>query len=164
MSFDSRESFLAFYEAHVVKVRGLLFRLAGESALGDLVQEVFMKAWENRKKFRGESEASTWLYRIAYNSAIDYLRRNKKRTYELPEDIYDETSLETEQVGKDLVEKILQSLDLEQRTLVVLFYLEERSVLEISKILEIPEGTVKSRLSQARTKISQYLEKKGVLL
>ena len=162
MSFSDAADFAKFYEAHAHKVRGLLFRLVGESALSDLTQESFMKAWEHRGKFRAESEASTWLYRIAYNSAVDHLRKAGRREEVSPEQV--EESLEKNLSHRELVDLALGTLDVDLRAVVVLFYLEDQSLKEIARALEIPEGTVKSRLSLARQKMSDLLAKKGVSL
>jgi RNA polymerase sigma-70 factor (ECF subfamily) len=148
---------------HAPKIRGMLFRLVGESALSDLTQEAFMKAWEHRDKFRGDSEASTWLYRISYNCAVDYLRKNKKQTHlEAEEGVIE--SQERSFSDRQIVDLLLKSLDIEHRATVVLFYLEDLGVKEIAESLGIAEGTVKSRLSHARSKMSDFLEKKGVKL
>ncbi len=162
MGIGTKDDFILFYEAHATKVRGLLFRLVGVSFLHDLTQEVFMKAWENRKQFKGESEASTWVYRIAYNCAIDHLRKNKKRSDELFEEIAVSESLEKDHSDRQLADLALRSLDLDHRSVAILFYLQDLSVKEISEVVGIPEGTVKSRLNQARLKMSEYLEEKGV--
>lgn len=163
MSLHSKEEFIKFYEDHSVKIRGLLFRLVGEAALKDLTQEVFMKAWMHRKKFRQESEASTWMYRIAYNCAVDYLRKeSRKVSHGLPELMPD--SLEQSVSMRQMVELGLANLDLEHKSVVVLFYLEDLSVKEVADTLGIPEGTVKSRLSHARDKMNKFLGGKGVPL
>lgn len=162
MSVSDAREFSVFYEAHAKKVRGLLFRLVGESVLSDLLQESFLKAWEHRYKFRGESEASTWLYRIAYNCAVDHLRR-KGRQEPVPQVEVDER-LEHELTQRELVDLALSALDTEARSLVILFYLEERSLKEIAEVFAIPEGTVKSRLNSARARMNEIFLKKGVRL
>lgn len=162
MSFHEADQFSEFYKTHVTKVRGLLFRLVGEGALNDLTQEAFLKAWENRHRFRGDSEASTWLYRITYNCAVDYLRKNKG-TVDVELDELEER-LEQEVSNREVVELVLRSLETELRVVVVLFYLEEQSLKDISAALEIPEGTVKSRLNTARQRMNDLLLKKGVKL
>lgn len=162
MSVADAKEFSVFYEAHATKVRGLLFRLVGDSALSDLMQESFMKAWEHRHNFRGESEASTWLYRIAYNCAVDHLRR-KGRQDPAPQQEVDER-LEHELTQRELVDLALSALDTEARSLVILFYLEERSLKEIAEVFAIPEGTVKSRLNSARARMNEIFQKKGVHL
>jgi RNA polymerase sigma-70 factor (ECF subfamily) len=139
----------------------MLFRLVGESALSDLTQEAFMKAWEHRSKFRGDSEASTWLYRISYNCAVDYLRKNKKQSILEAEDTIVE-SQERNVSDRQIVELMLTSLDIEHRATVILYYFEDQGVKDIALSLGIAEGTVKSRLSHARTKMMDFLEKKGV--
>lgn len=162
MSLHEAEQFSEFYKAHATKVRGLLFRLVGEGVLNDLTQEAFLKAWENRHRFRGDSEASTWLYRITYNCAVDYLRKNRKSA-EVETDNLEER-LEQDFSNREIVDLVLRSLETDLRVVVVLFYLEEQSLRDISTILEIPEGTVKSRLNTARQRMNDLLQKKGVKL
>lgn len=161
MSLQSAEDFKRFYEEHATKVRGMLFRLVGEQALSDLTQESFMKAWEHRDKFRGDSEASTWLYRISYNCAVDYLRKNKKPELE-PQEENVLPSHEQRYSDREIVDLLLRSLDIEHRAVVILFYLEDLGVKDVAEALGIPEGTVKSRMNHARNKMMEFLEKKGV--
>lgn len=163
MRLHSAQEFKKFYEEHAPKVRGMLFRLVGEQPLSDLTQETFLKAWEHRDKFRGDSEASTWLYRISYNCAVDYLRKNKNKDVPLdPENAA--PSQEEQLAGQEIVQLLLHSLDFEHRAVVILFYFEDQGVKEIAESLSIPEGTVKSRLNHARQKMNDFLTKKGVTL
>ncbi len=155
--------FANFYEAYAPKVRGLLFRLVGERYLLDLTQEAFLKAWEARDKFRGESHKATWLYRIAYNCAVDHPRKKSPVTSSLGPESYDET-LEGDYSNKELAQMALASLSLEHRIVAVLFYFDELSLEEISATLQIPGGTVKSRLNHARIKMNEFLKEKGVQL
>lgn len=163
VSLNSEEAFKLFYEAHASKVRGLLFRLVGEASLSDLTQETFMKAWEYRERFRGESEASTWLYRIAYNCAVDFLRRSGKARENLQIDLATDT-LEKNISDKEVANLALESLDIEHRAVAILFYIEDQPIKDIALTLDLPEGTVKSRLNHARNKMSEVLTKKGVKL
>jgi RNA polymerase sigma-70 factor (ECF subfamily) len=91
-------AFRALYDANQERVRGLLARMAGPSEAEDLAQVVFAKAAKALPTFRGEAEASTWLYRIAVNVASDWLRsrslREAKMTVPLP-DARDEDKLAT---------------------------------------------------------------------
>lgn len=156
--------FAKFYEAYAIKVRGLLFRLVGESALADLTQETFLKAWESRGKFRGESQKSTWLYRIAYNCAVDHLRKKEFiRSSDFVEEDREEP-LEKKITDKELASMVLNILSIDHRVVIVLFYFDELTIEEIAATLEIPDGTVKSRLNYARTKMSEFLKRKGVQL
>lgn len=157
----SQQDFIDFYSSHSDKVRGIIFRLVGESALKDLTQDTFLKAWENRHKFRGESLASTWLYRIAYNCAIDYLRKNKKfsQVEVVIEDLMDP---QTDIQNRNLVEAAIKELSEEQRVVVLLHYVEDLSLREVAEILDIPEGTVKSRLSYARKVMNNVLSERSL--
>lgn len=158
---SSQQDFIDFYSSHADKVRGIIFRIAGESALKDLTQDTFLKAWENRHKFRGESLASTWLYRIAYNCALDFLRKNKKsnQTESLIEEQIDP---QVDIQNRNLVEAAIKELSEEQRVVVLLHYVEDLSLREVAEILEIPEGTVKSRLSYARKLMNEVLSERGL--
>lgn len=163
MNLATRDEFIQFYEQHVSRVRGLLFRLAGEGPLSDLTQETFLKAWDARESFRGESDVGTWIYRIAYNCAMDFLRRSKP-VGALKEVFLPEATTETIVDHNDLVEKAMAQLDLPHKSVVILFYFQDTDVRQISEILKIPEGTVKSRLSTARAQMLKYFEINGVRL
>jgi RNA polymerase sigma-70 factor (ECF subfamily) len=102
------------------------------------------------------------LYRITYNCAVDYLRKNKG-AIDLEVNDLDER-LEQDISNRELVELVLRSLEAELRVVVILFYLEEQSLKDISLALEIPEGTVKSRLNTARQRMNDLLVKKGAKL
>ena len=139
----------------------------------DLAQESFVRAFQNLKSFRLESSFYTWLYRIAMNTAIDHLRRQKQRAAEA----YDE-GIATKEVGgvmstgahndspgrslerKRLHEKLLAALETlpeDQRQAIVLREIDGLSYREIAEILDIPEGTVMSRLFYARKKLQGAL-------
>lgn len=158
---ESQQDFIDFYSSHSDKVRGIIFRIAGESALKDLTQDTFLKAWENRHKFRGDSLASTWLYRIAYNCALDFLRKNKKLNQgdAIVEEMIDP---QTDIQNRNLVEAAIKELSEEQRIVVLLHYVEDLSLREVAEILEIPEGTVKSRLSYARKIMNEVLSERSL--
>lgn len=158
---SSQQDFIDFYSSHADKVRGIIFRIAGESALKDLTQDTFLKAWESRHKFRGESLASTWLYRIAYNCAIDFLRKTKKSNQieSVLEELIDP---QIDIQNRNMVEAAIKELSEEQRVVVLLHYVEDLSLREIAEILDVPEGTVKSRLSYARKLMNEVLSERSL--
>lgn len=146
--------------------------LKDHSNVEDVVQEVFLSVYRNLHKFRGDAEFKTWVYRIGVNESLRYISRNK-RMVQMPENIQDPSTLSTalivfnqgespehillEGEQKNTVQKALLTLKPQHRTILSLFYLEDLSVTEISKILEIPEGSVKSRLFYAREALKKTL-------
>lgn len=130
----------------------------------DIVQEVFVKVWHNLDKFKGESGLFTWIYRIATNESLQFLRKRKKNL-SLGEDISEslEHVLRTEDTpGADEIEKKLQRAILQlpdkQRLVFHLKYYEELSYEEISEITETSVGALKASYHHATTKIEEYLQ------
>jgi len=139
----------------------------------DITQETFVKAYRNLDRFRLDSSFYTWLYRIAMNGAIDYLRRQKVRRHSEFNDevgkkdgtgMVDSTHRKMDP-GKDLErkrlrKKIFEALDQlseDHRQILVLREIEGLSYEEIAETMEIPEGTVMSRLFYARRKMQSLL-------
>jgi len=131
---------------------------SSEEAL-DLTQEVFLKIYKNLRKFRGESSLKTWIMKIATNHANSFFSRNKFRkllsfnkSTEYIEDIKNKNN------GLKLeVENALLKLRKKEREIIVLYYMEGFSYKEISIILGIPIGTVKSRLNRAKENLKKIL-------
>jgi RNA polymerase sigma-70 factor (ECF subfamily) len=152
----SREAFgllVGRYQVPVYRVvRGIL---GNPSESEDVAQEVFLKAYANLAKFRGESGFFTCLYRIAVNEA---LRARKRRTFAnadaLPE-VEAPPPVPSEEEAPTLatLERLLRKLSDEFRSIVVLRDIEGLSYTEISETLEIPIGTVESRLFRARQEL-----------
>jgi RNA polymerase sigma-70 factor (ECF subfamily) len=152
----SREAFgqlVSRYQIPVYRVvRGIL---GSPSESEDVAQEVFLKAYANLAKFRGESGFFTWLYRIAVNEA---LRARKRRAFAnadaLPE-VEAPPPAPSEEDAPTLatLEKLLRKLSDEFRSIVVLRDVEGLSYSEIAETLEIPIGTVESRLFRARQEL-----------
>jgi RNA polymerase sigma-70 factor, ECF subfamily len=139
----------------------------------DITQDSLIKAFKKLDSFRIDSSFYTWLYRIASNSAIDYLRKAKRRRTEEFDDgvgakdqagmidpMYSTTSpakdLERSQL-KDRIFEAMQHISPEQRQIVLLREVEGYSYKEISDTMDIPEGTVMSRLFYARRKLQELL-------
>jgi RNA polymerase sigma-70 factor (ECF subfamily) len=142
------------------------YRMLGNSAeqANDFLQELFMKLIEKPESYNPAFSFSTWIYSIANNMCKnEYRRRVIRREYEQFEateprlDYVDDTSIEPEQ----LVEKIFQTLDLlgeDHRSAFLLRYREGFSIREVAEILELAEGTVKSRLFYARKIVAEKLD------
>ena len=134
----------------------------------DVFQEVFYKVMKNYHKFQHQSSEKTWLTRITINTCKDLLRTNwiKRVTtfstcqepqsdYEAPFDI------EKQEEYQELYQMI-QKLPTKYKDVILLFYYKELSYEEISQILGIPEGTVRSRLARARTKLKKMISEREV--
>jgi len=161
------------------RVFNLVFRMVGDrSEAEDIAQEVFVTVFKQIDSFRGESQFSTWLLRIAANHAknrIKYLARRRTTDDDVNEMETDhdpsladrsmqarihrpDTMLEVAELG-DLLEQAISALDEEQRLLVILRDMEELSYEDICEITGLPEGTVKSRLHRARMELKTLLDK-----
>lgn len=163
------QSFRTLYQRHQQRVRAILYQLCDEATLDDLVQEVFLRAWKGLPKFRQAAKFSTWLYRIAWNVASDQRQASARGRLQI-ERLTNHTPTQQNSPDvmhlhyQDLVQRGLTYLSFDHRTVLVLHDLEEVPQKEIAEILEIPVGTVKSRLFHARAALRQFFEKEGVQL
>ncbi len=145
--------------------RFLLNLCNGNAALSDdIAQEAFIKAYLNFGSFKGDSKFSTWLFRIAYNCFYDNTRKIKN----IPEPVAafegrnePQESPTIHNLKNQELYLALSQLKTEEKTSVLLFYMEDRSLKDISKISGMPENTVKSHLFRAKAKMSDYLIKIG---
>ena len=173
-----RACFPVLYQRYEQKVRSTLYQLCGKSQLDDLVQEVFLRAWKGLPKLKKAKYFSTWLYRISWNVATDQRRKlakGKNRT-SLNEKYADKDRLNYEKDlsnardtpdlmhlhYQDLVQRGLNSLSFDRRCVLVLHDLEDLPQKQVAEILEIPVGTVKSRLFHARNSFKKFLEQQGI--
>jgi RNA polymerase sigma-70 factor (ECF subfamily) len=139
----------------------------------DITQEAFVKAYRNLAGFRLEASFYTWLYRIAMNLAIDYTRKRKRREvagfdeqiaakdedggiHELHHGDSPRKALERKQLLAKIMDA-MQKLSDDQRQVILLREVEGLSYREISQVMDIPEGTVMSRLFYARKKLQKLL-------
>lgn len=171
-------AFNAFVLRYQERVFRILLRMLGDRAEAeDLAQEVFISIFKAIESFRGDSQLSTWVYRVASNhcrNRLKYLaRRRQKQMDDFDEDAafnaqgstapdrpgMPDRLLEARQTER-LLEEGLSRLDDEQRELVVLREIEHLSYEEIMAITGLPEGTVKSRLHRARTALREHLERR----
>ena len=140
----------------------------------DIAQEVFIKAFQSIKRFRGQASFYTWLYRIAVNSSITFIKRAKKQRFinyetidetlvssEILEYFTAKTKTEKGALLKELQEKLneaLQKLSPKHRIVVILHEVEGMSHKEIADITKTSEGTVRSRLHYAKKMLQAFLQ------
>jgi len=167
---SERRRFGEFYQSYHRLIRGVLRGMVGEASaddLNDLVQETFLRAWRGLPRFTFKSSLKTWVYRIAVNAAIDHRRKRSLSPLvlvqtELTESVTGTAAgFEFEEIGR-WIQDGLDGLDEIHRGVLVLHYFEGLGIGEIAKILEIPAGTVKSRLHVGREKLKTHLREKGV--
>ena len=130
----------------------------------DAIQEALTSAYQNFEKLREKQYFDTWIIRILMNKCYDIINKNKKMIYlnqkleidsnEHYYDVYKEESL---------LENVLNQIDVDLKTVALLYYYDSFSVKDISNMINIPEGTVKSRLSRAREQIYNILKKEEVI-
>lgn len=162
-------AFRILYRRHHQKVRAMLYQLCGTQVLDDLVQEVFLRAWKGLPKMRQSAAFSTWLYRITWNVASDQRRRFALQRRDRAAIVASETDSAASAAPdlmqlhhQELVQQGLDALTPDQRLLIVLHDIEDVPQKDIAQILEIPVGTVKSRLFHARRALRDYLQQQGV--
>lgn len=132
----------------------------------DVVSEVFLKVYRNLHQFRPEHPFSTWLYRLAANHLVDRARRARKergRT-EMPEQVADPSPGAGEGLEKGeraaLLREAMKELDPRYREAIFLVYVEGRKIEDVARALEIPEGTVKTRLMRGRQTLKKMLARR----
>jgi RNA polymerase sigma factor (sigma-70 family) len=130
----------------------------------DLCQEVFLKVFDKLKYYRFEAKLSTWIGRIAFNTCVNFLQRKRVTWQDVSEDenIYDSSKQPDELlVRKEQYQqlwKLVDELPAIQQTIISLFHQEQITMEEISSILDMPMGTIKSYLHRARQALKKKLQ------
>ncbi len=137
--------------------------------VSDIVQDVFIKAYTNIHRFDTQQRFSPWIYRIAHNEMVNYVKKKRSIPFSwfepdilipfLQESI-EESALVTSDRAyeKERIEKILDKIPLAQREILTLYFYEELSYKEISDVLHIPIATVGVRLTRAKKQVEQLLQ------
>ena len=157
-------------------IAAYVYRMVGdyEAAL-DLTQEVFIKVYNSLRRYRSEFKFSTWIYKIAHNTAVDHLRRSSNRDqalsgefegeqYDLP---LESRKLSPEQESERAerraeIELVVRALPTPYRELVLLRHSHDLSYDEIAEVTGLPLGTVKNRLFRARETMRQQFVQRGI--
>lgn len=174
-------AFEELVRAYENKVYCLALRMCGSPEdAAEVAQEAFLAAWRGLPTFRGEAGFSTWLYRLASNACIDFLRREKRRrslsmtvclddeTCERQAELPDQRSTPEQHLERQELRRAirdgLQRLSEEHRQVLVMREVSGLSYAEIGQVLELEPGTVKSRIARARLALRKALESEGNLL
>lgn len=158
---STENQFKDIYSNYSQKVHRLCLGYTGDTMQADdLLQEVFIKVWENLEKFRGESQMSTWIYRIAVNTCLLHLRSNKKQTKVDFEKstlkISEETNEKENQI--QLLYKCISELN-ETDRLIITLLLEEVPYPEIAEVTSISEGNLRVKIHRIKQQLSTIYSK-----
>ena len=135
----------------------------------ELAQDIFVKVYHSLSKFRGDASFSSWLYRIAYNTAISETRKRKVKMQ--PFEDYLEKSADWELSEIDhveenearhiLLERAIKTLEPEEKLILMLYYFEDHSVDDISRTSGLSQSNVKVKLFRLRSKLKGIMEQMG---
>jgi RNA polymerase sigma-70 factor (ECF subfamily) len=156
-------AFEELYRLHSGRVYNLACRMTGSLSDGeDLMQDIFVQVFRKLDGFKGESAVGTWIYRLAMNQCLDYLRGREAKARKLTESIEHEGALPVHaarpmRADRVDLERAIARLPPGYRAAFVLHDVEGFEHQEVANILGIAEGTSKSQVHKARMKIREYL-------
>lgn len=169
----TKEQFIELMAAEQESLRRFLRGLCGGDGFlaDDIAQEALLKAYLSFERFQGRSRFSTWLFRIAYNCYYDHIKKNGREDNCFSMDDpgqdarHEVSSVQDDGASVDVgyerqhLHMAIRSLPKLEYVVILLFYMEEKSVKEIEIITGMPSGTIRSHLSRARVHLRQYMEK-----
>ena len=157
------EAFEALYRDHAARIYALASRMAGSPDEGeDLLQEIFLQAFRKLGSFKGESAIGTWLYRLALNHCLDFVRSKQAKMGKVTDTLDAETSIEPSArrdtpIARIDLERAMERLPPGCREAFVLHDIEGFDHKEVGEMLGIAEGTSKSQVFKARMKLRAML-------
>lgn len=157
------------YARHATTVYRFLVRIVRDPTRAeDLMSDVFFDVWRQADRFEGRSSVTTWMLTIARFKALSTLRRRPHETLEDDQADAIEDEADTPEVAlrkadkSEAMRRCLEGLSNEHRMVIDLVYYHELGIEEVAQVLDIPAGTVKTRLFHARKRLSDLLVKAGV--
>ena len=171
-----RDAFNELVVRYKDKLTNFIYRFTYDiDSAEDLAQDTLLKVYINKNSYREIAKFSTWIYTIASNLAKTELRKIKRRqTYSISDLSSDDREfvihraedqsfeqIEDTSVSSSILQESLTEIDDEFKNIIILRDIQELSYDEISKIVEVPLGTVKSRINRGRVKLQELLKKKG---
>ena len=156
MNQNQEQQFKELYQKYGPKVQRLCLGYTGnQMEAEDLLQEVFVKVWQNLHKFRGESQVSTWIYRIAVNTCLYQIRaRKNKKSVDLEKaPVLLEAESDNKEQQVQILHKAISELK-ESDRLIITLLLEEISYPEIAVIIEISEVNLRVKIHRIKQQLS----------
>lgn len=133
----------------------------------EAAQDTFVKVFKSLNNFKGDSKFSTWIYKVTYNTCLDQLKKIKRVQDTIPIDDFSENQIQNlenvldaidERDRNEMIQDCIHLLPSEEAFLLILFYFEEQSLEEISKIIDCTANNVKVKLYRSRKKIASILK------
>lgn len=154
-------AFETLLDRYQQKVFRLAYSILKEAAWAeDVAQDIFTKLWQVLPAYDGRASLSTWLYTIARNSALSAVRAQSYRKT-LPLENYEPPSPPDSKLRELEIGQLLQRLPEPEQDVITLFYLQDRDIVEVARMLDLPEGTVKSHLHRARRRLAEWMKAKS---
>lgn len=165
-----QDAFAQLVQRHQRRVFNLVFRMLQDyEEASEVTQETFLAAWQGLHSFRGDARFSTWLYRIAYNSALKQVEQRKRdralqsamQAEQIIAEAGNEGRMETEleqHARQDFIRENLATLPVKYRAVLVLRHIQDMTYEEMAEILTVPIGTIKTHLFRARNLLKERLE------
>ena len=160
-----QQKFLNLIEDH----KGILYKVSrmymdNSEDQNDLIQEIVFQLWKSYERFEGNSQFSTWMYRVSLNTALTYFKKEKKQAerYTFLENVdkIDEVDSAEKEVQLELFYKAVQELNKVEKALIFLF-LEGQSHKEIGQNLGITEGNARVKLNRTKDKLQTIIKNYG---
>jgi RNA polymerase sigma-70 factor, ECF subfamily len=171
LSLENQSNFAILIDRYEGLLKRYIFRISNFSQedVEDVLQDVFIKVYQNLNGFNEKLKFSSWVYRITHNQVISQYRKNKARPqldWHVDDDFMNNLKSDLD-IGKSLddkilktqVKKILNKMDYKYSQVLVLKFLEEKSYKEISDILKKPQGTVATLINRAKKQCKKELNK-----
>ena len=167
---QDQNAFNPLVEKYAEKIRYYITRIIGNwNEAEDLTQDVFFKAYENINSFNPKLKFSSWLYRIAHNESVNFIKKHYRfKQVEFKDEIKNKLIID-----KNIVEKLIEKdsaklvnvclieLKTTDREILELFYFEQKSYLEIADILEISVNSVGPKIKRAKDKLKKILKERN---
>lgn len=158
----------AEFVQHINECKGIIYKICHIYASGpadkeDLFQEIIIQLWKAFPRFRGDAKFSTWLYRVALNTAISDLRKQKREVdLSFPEFIpIDSADTNEERLKEEKLQELYKAISQlnEIDRAVVMLYLEDNSYEDMEEILGVSQGTLRVKMSRIKEKLRQLTKK-----